>query len=66
MKTCMTCGASAPDSAVSCANDGEASWVAGPVFYVPDHESLEVTEASDLSSPPFQFTAPTARKGRTR
>ena len=66
MKTCMTCGAQAPDNALACKNDGEASWGAGPVFYVPEHEPPEVTEPGDPSSPPFQFTAPTARKGRTR
>ena len=66
MKTCMTCGAHAPDGAAACKNDGEASWGAGPVFCAPEHEPLEVDAPSDPTEPPFQFTSPPVRKGRTR
>lgn len=61
MKKCLICGAELPNAAPYCEADGEASF--GPTFEEPEPETPTLPNPGES---PFQFMAPSPRKGKNR
>lgn len=47
MKLCLLCGALSPDDAVTCRNDGEASWSTAAPVASDDAQADDAGSASD-------------------